>query len=343
MAYDVKFLKGTSTSYQSLVDAGKIDKNTFYYTDESDLYLGLEKLTSEPEVQNALTRIEANEKSIQDIFAELESLQGGGSGDGSLSQQISNLRAELEGKINENKTAIENEEQRATQAEGQIATDLSELEALVNENETDIEQKVSDLTGRVSDNEAGLESQASVLASAMAKLNILIGEDVDKSARQIANEELAKQLIPENASEAMNTLEELAAWLQQHPEDAAAMNLAITQNSEAIAELKPTVQDNKDRLDSLQTAIAGLSQTVAGHTTSIESHETSIQEMLDEATGILAQSKDYTDGVISSLELGTASKKNVEDFDAAGSAAAALADAMAYTDSALTWGSIVTE
>ena len=48
-------------------------------------------------------------------------------------------------------------------------------------------------------------------------------------------------------------------------------------------------------INSLQIALAGLSQTVAGHTTSIESHETSIQEMLDEATGILAQSKDYTD------------------------------------------------
>ena len=32
--------------------------------------------------------------------------------------------------------------------------------------------------------------------------------------------------------------------------------------------------------------------------------------------------------------------KNVEDFDAAGSAAAALAQAQAYTDEALTWGVI---
>ena len=35
--------------------------------------------------------------------------------------------------------------------------------------------------------------------------------------------------------------------------------------------------------------------------------------------------------------------ENVEDFDAAGSAAAALVDAKAYTDGALTWGEIVSE
>ena len=61
------------------------------------------------------------------VLLVLEILEGGGTGDGSISQQIASLKAELEGKIAENKTAIETEEQRATQAEGQLATDLSEL------------------------------------------------------------------------------------------------------------------------------------------------------------------------------------------------------------------------
>lgn len=59
------------------------------------------------------------------------------------------------------------------------------------------------------------------------KMTTLIGEDAGKSARTIANEELAKQLIPENADEALNSLEEIAAWIQDHPDDAAAMNAAI--------------------------------------------------------------------------------------------------------------------
>lgn len=69
---------------------------------------------------------------------------------------------------------------------------------------------------------------ASRVTSNEGKLSTLIGNDTGKSARTIANEELAKQLIPENADEALNTLEEIAAWIQNHPDDAAAMNAAIT-------------------------------------------------------------------------------------------------------------------
>lgn len=59
------------------------------------------------------------------------------------------------------------------------------------------------------------------------KVTALIGSDANKSARTIANEELAKQLIPENAKESLDTLAEVAAWIQNHPDDASAMNTAI--------------------------------------------------------------------------------------------------------------------
>ena len=45
-------------------------------------------------------------------------------------------------------------------------------------------------------------------------LTALVGEDTGKSARTIANEELAKQLIPENAKESLDTLVEIAEWIQ---------------------------------------------------------------------------------------------------------------------------------
>lgn len=59
------------------------------------------------------------------------------------------------------------------------------------------------------------------------KVDTLVGEDANKSVRTIANEELAKQLIAEGAAESLNTLAEIAAWIQSHPDDAAAMNEAI--------------------------------------------------------------------------------------------------------------------
>ena len=59
------------------------------------------------------------------------------------------------------------------------------------------------------------------------KVTTLIGEDADKSVRTIANEELAKQLVAEGAKESLDTLAEIAAWIQSHPDDASAMNEAI--------------------------------------------------------------------------------------------------------------------
>lgn len=59
------------------------------------------------------------------------------------------------------------------------------------------------------------------------KVNTLIGTDTGKSARAIAAEELAKQLIPDGAKESLDTLAEIAAWIQAHPDDASKMNQAI--------------------------------------------------------------------------------------------------------------------
>ena len=60
------------------------------------------------------------------------------------------------------------------------------------------------------------------------KLGTLIGTDGGKSVREIANAEIAAQLIPSDAKEALNTLQEIADWIQDHPEDASKMNTQIT-------------------------------------------------------------------------------------------------------------------
>lgn len=60
------------------------------------------------------------------------------------------------------------------------------------------------------------------------KVTTLVDKDAGKSVRTIANEELVKQLIPENATESLDTLQEIAAWIQQHPNDVTAINKNIT-------------------------------------------------------------------------------------------------------------------
>ena len=72
-------------------------------------------------------------------------------------------------------------------------------------------------------------------------VDTLIGSDTGKSVRTIAAEELAAKLIPENADAARDTLAEIAAWIQDHPDDAAAMNSAISALQTAVSGLQTTV------------------------------------------------------------------------------------------------------
>ena len=77
-------------------------------------------------------------------------------------------------------------------------------------------------------NLARFKTKADELYAAKSAVTTLIGSDTGKSVRTIANEELAAQLIGENAKASLDTLAEIAAWIQEHPDDAAAMNEAIT-------------------------------------------------------------------------------------------------------------------
>ena len=86
------------------------------------------------------------------------------------------------------------------------------------------------LAARVTANENAIAGKASQsdLTTLDGKVTTLIGSDASKSVRTIANEELAAQLIAANADESLDTLQEIAAWIQSHPDDASAMNAAIT-------------------------------------------------------------------------------------------------------------------
>ncbi|MBQ9349159.1 MAG: hypothetical protein IJT94_17775 [Oscillibacter sp.] len=55
----------------------------------------------------------------------------------------------------------------------------------------------------------------------------LIGSDTGKSVRTIANEELAARLIPQDAKESLDTLQEIAAYIQDHPDEFAAVNVKL--------------------------------------------------------------------------------------------------------------------
>ena len=100
----------------------------------------------------------------------------------------------------------------------------------------------TEIRGLIQDNADAIEAHKTAIDD---KVTTLVGTDTNKSVRTIANEELAAQLIPENAKDSLNTLEEIAAWIQSHPDDASAMNAAIT----ALQTLVGTIPEDATATD----------------------------------------------------------------------------------------------
>lgn len=124
--------------------------------------------------------------------------------------------------------------------------------------------------------EADLDSAlTAVLAAKAAKadVDVLIGSDAGKSARTIANEELTKQLIPEDAQESLNTLTEIAAWIQEHPDDASAMNAAIAKLNEIAAGIGGEEDDYATVMAAIEGKITAAMAGIAQGATKVEKSE----------------------------------------------------------------------
>lgn len=125
-------------------------------------------------------------------------------------------------------------------------------------------------------------ARATTVNTISGKVDTLIGSDNNKSVRAIANEELSAQLVPANASEALDTLQEIAAWIQSHPGDASAMNSAITAlqtkltlgkdgNNTEYANVKLYVEAAIAALNIGNYALAADLTALAGRVTTLES------------------------------------------------------------------------
>ena len=142
--------------------------------------------------------------------------------------------------------------------------------------DTDLRQLISDNTEAIS----GLDSRTS---AAEDKLTTLIGSDANKSVRDIANEELAAQLIPAGAKESLDTLQEIANWIQSHPDDAAAMNTAIAELKKYVGTIPEGVTATTI-VGYIQEVIKSESDKLTALTDRVTAVETKATNALDKAT-----------------------------------------------------------
>ena len=154
------------------------------------------------------------------------------------------------------------------------------------------------------------------------KVTTLIGNDAGKSVRTIANEELVAQLLPETAKESLDTLEEIAAWIQSHPDDASAMNDAITALQNKVDTGDKTVSayvtDAINALSIGDYAKAADLTALAGRVTTLEgtsaTHAT--KDELKAVSDALTEYKDAHTGDYTNTQIDAAIKEVSDDVAA---------------------------
>lgn len=157
----------------------------------------------------------------------IEVLNGADTVEGSVAKSIKDLKSTLDTDIATAKASGDNAQADVDALEakvGDVPEDKTVVQ-MISDAQTAATYDDTEVRGLIQDNADAIEAHKTAVD---AKVTTLVGDDANKSVRTIANEELAAQLIPEGAKESLDTLQEIAAWIQSHPDDASAMNQAIT-------------------------------------------------------------------------------------------------------------------
>lgn len=282
---------------------------------------------------NETNRAKAAEKANADAIAAINNGESG---------VLASAKAYTDTKVGEEKTraegveatldaAIKAEVSRATSAEGTLQSNIqSSLEDAKAYTDTEVGKEKS----RAEAAEEALGKRIDAHAAAVdGKVNTLVGTDEGKSVRKIANEELAAQLLSGDADADFKTLQDLAAWLENHPESVAAMNTAIAANDTAIkAEVKRAGDAEAaldERLDLVEAAVGQGGNVDARIEAAINALDSNAAHTAG-ADG-LALNVAIVDGKLTSISGSIAANT----YDAHGAASAAESNAKSYTDTEL--------
>ena len=106
---------------------------------------------------------------------------------------------------------------------------IADLEAAIADG-GDFGKRVVTLESEMDTAQSDISDLEETVGAHSTAINTLVGDvtgDDQMSVREIAIDVLTEKLIAEGADASLDTLQEIAAWIQSHPDDAAAMNNAI--------------------------------------------------------------------------------------------------------------------
>ena len=167
--------------------------------------------------------------------------------------------------------------------------EVSDLETSLN---TNIGKKVDQTAydTKISSIEGSVQEVTNAVGNVTANVNVLVGQDTNKSARTIASEEVAK--IVANAPEAYDTLKEIADYIATDASGAAELSNKVTQNSEDISKLR---EDLTNESTTRTNAISGINSSIEGLTSRVEGNEGSIETLNTEINGLKTRDGELAD------------------------------------------------
>lgn len=234
-------------------------------------------------------------------------------------------------------TTVKTEVAKLSDITGKVGAYVVEQFRIHNEARAEID---GDFENRISTLETGhttldgkIDGVQSTLQGAIdtekGRIDALIGSD-SGSIRDIAVDVLTETLVSESASEAFDTLQEVSAWIKEHPESAAEMNEKIGTNTTNIATNTADIETIKGQVETINTTIEENELTVASALTDLDSRVNSLAES---AISSVSGDESYisattTDGAV----VVTATTGSVANND---NALAVASDVKSYVDSAV--------
>lgn len=168
------------------------------------------------DVEGSTIVIPNDTEAIEALEASITTLTGADTVEGSVAKALKDAKAYADGKD----AAITAAKSAADAAQA----DVDALETKIGTVPADktVVEMISDAQAAATYDDTALAGRVTTVEG---KVTTLIGDDVSKSARTIASEEVAKIVAGADAS--YDTLKEIADWISSHKTDATAMNSAI--------------------------------------------------------------------------------------------------------------------
>lgn len=230
----VKFLRGTPEAFEKL--AAK-DSNTLYFISEKDatvgsLYLGAKLISAS---SSSITG-EISIADLKDVLIDNDLL-----GDGSI------LMYDYESKKWVNKTV---DDIVVDVMRGATSTKAGKS-GLVPAPQAGEENKFLKGDGTWAEISEITSDERLQIANLVTTVGSLIGDKQLGDAsiptiQKIAVDALTEVLVPEDAKLSLDTLQEIAAWIQSHPDDAAAMNQSITELQTNVGNISDVLYDSQN-------------------------------------------------------------------------------------------------